>query len=94
MDPARSAPERRRSGARALRAEDAGHQVGRRFALDDPLADLREALGVVDLGQRVVQAPGGVGVELAGRLAAEQVAFLGAALLDAFLTAASVSSTR
>ena len=57
------------------------------FALDDPLADLREVFRVGDIGQGGGQTRGGAGVELAGRLTAEQAAFLGAALLSALLSA-------
>ena len=61
--------------------EDPGHQVGRRFALDDPLADLLEAGGVGHARQGVGEVPRGAGTELAGRLTAEQAPFLGSALL-------------
>ena len=48
------------------------------FGLDDPLADLREVFRVGDVGQGGGQTRGGAGVELAGRLTAEQAAFLAA----------------
>ena len=67
---------RRRSVARARLVEDAGPSgLAAVSPLDDPVADLREALRVGDVGQGGGQTLGGVGVELAGRLTAEQRAF-------------------
>ena len=44
--------------------EDSGDQIGRRRALDDPVADLPEALGLGDAGQRRGQQLAVEGLEL------------------------------
>ena len=71
------------STARSVVAADAGEQLRRRGALDDPVADPREAIGVGNAGEGGGQSLGSDGIELPRRQTAEQRPFFVAALLDA-----------
>ena len=75
------------STARPAVAADAGEHFLRRRALDDPVADPREAVRVGDAGDGGGQRLRGGGIELPRRLTAEQRPLFLATLLDALLDA-------